>query len=67
MRRNHIKRNDKKVDLNQFDRIYIDAPEYPNVTRFVCMPLKTIYINIAAWPEANVVMLIPYESILPRA
>lgn len=67
MRKNHDPRRDKRTNIASFDRIYIDAPEYPDVIRFVCMPLKTIYINVAARPEAKIVMLIPYEPVPPRA
>ena len=62
-RKNHDPHGSKRKTFEDFDRVYIEAPEYDEVVRFVCMPLKTIYINVAARPGANVVTLIPREPI----
>ena len=60
-RKNHDPHGNKRVGLEQFDRVYVDAPEHPDVIKFVNKPLKTVYINTAAWPGANMVVLIPWE------
>ena len=48
MRKNHIKCNDARIDLNKFDRVYIDLPEAANTARIVAVPLKVIYYNANA-------------------
>lgn len=65
-RKNHDPHGGKRAGLEQFDRVYVDAPQYPDVIKFVNKPLKTIYINVAARPGANMVVLVPYEPRFSR-
>jgi hypothetical protein len=46
---------------NRFDGYiikYLSIEEHPNIVRFVRVTRRTIYINTAAHPGANVVQLI---------
>ncbi len=37
---------------------YLPITEHPEIVRFIRMTRRTIYINTAAYPDANVVQLI---------
>ena len=54
MRKNHPPRRDSKPNLQLFDVEYIDLPERDTVPRMYVLPMKTLYINTAARPDANV-------------
>lgn len=43
--------------LNGFDRVYIDAREFPQVRKFISIPRRTIYINTKAHADAKVIKL----------
>lgn len=43
--------------LDDYDRVPIDAPEFPDVRKFVSASRKCIYINTAASQFARVVRL----------
>ena len=53
MRRNHPRRNSHTPNLQLFDVEYIDLPERSSTHRIVVLPMKTIFYNIAARPDAN--------------
>ena len=53
MRRNHPRHRDNRPNLQLFDVEYIDLPERCSTHRIVVLPMKTIYYNIAARPDAN--------------
>ena len=46
-----------KSVLDDYDRVPIDAPEFPDVRKFVSASRKCVYINTAASPFARVVRL----------
>ena len=41
-----MKQGQKKY--RNYDREYVDLPQFPTVRRFVCENQKVIYINVAA-------------------
>lgn len=47
-RHNNSKRNRRRSVADRFDTDYIELPEYPDIARVIAVPMKTIYINIAA-------------------
>lgn len=54
MRKNHNNHPARKVRaIDKYDRVYIDAPEISGVRVLVAVPVKAIYINIAAEPWAG--------------
>lgn len=38
---------------DRYDGDYIGLPELPRISRIIAVPLKTIYINVDADPEAD--------------
>ena len=48
MGRHNIKKNKRRTAADRFDTDYIELPEYPDIARVIAVPMKTIYINIAA-------------------
>ena len=54
MRRN----NTKKPGKDRYDHVYIDMPQCTWISDIVVDPLKTVYHNRAASPDANVVRVI---------
>ena len=53
MRHNFPKRSSRGL-LETFDIAYIDLPEEAHAARLIVVPMKTIFINIAAAPGENV-------------
>ena len=51
MRKNHKIRPSTREE--NYDRVYIDRADIPDVRYFVNHPLKTVYINIAAFPMST--------------
>ena len=43
--------------LASFERVYIDAWEFPQVQKFISIPRRTIYINIKASADAKIIKL----------
>ena len=54
MIRNYPRHRDNRPNLQLFDVEYIDLPERSSTHRIVVLPMKTIYYNIAARPDANI-------------
>ena len=54
MSRHNGTRRSREGTTDNFDRLYMDWPELPGMAKLVAMPLKTIYINRAAAPWANI-------------
>lgn len=54
MRHNNI----RKTSKDRFDHVYIDMPQCTWISDVVVDPLKTVYHNRAADPDANVVRMI---------
>lgn len=52
MRRNNHNRPSNTID--RYDRVYIDMVQCPWLHSMVCEPLKTVYYNTAAYPDANI-------------
>lgn len=52
-RRNHPKH--RHQDTRNFDTVHIYEPDHADVRKFISMPRKTIFINVAASPQARVV------------
>lgn len=36
-----------------YDRVYVDLPQYPTIRRFICDAQKAIYINVGAEGHAK--------------
>lgn len=53
MRHNYPRRRDNNPNIKLFDVEYIDLPERASTHRIIVLPMKTIYYNIAARPDAN--------------
>lgn len=51
------KSNCRKSILDDYDRIPISAPEYPDVLQFVSVPRKCVYDNISASSGAKIIKL----------
>ena len=49
------------INLRSFCQVNIDAPEYRQIMRFISLPEKTIYINVAADADADAAIIIPYD------
>ena len=49
------------VNLKTFCEVNVDAPEYRQIMRFISLPEKTIYINVAADADTDAALVIPYE------
>ena len=49
--------NSRTPMLDRFERVYIDAREFPQVREFVSIPRRTIYINTKAHADAKVTKL----------
>lgn len=47
-RKNHNPRRKAPFFSGHYDLDYVNLPEYPNFTRIIAKPLKTIYINLDA-------------------
>jgi hypothetical protein len=56
MRKNYPK--NRKSVLDNYDRIYVHAPEYADILKFIYPDRKLIYINTAAAPDAKVVKMV---------
>lgn len=41
-------KNQGVKQYRNYDRIYVDLPQYPTIRRFICDAQKVIYINVAA-------------------
>lgn len=52
MGRHNSRKNTRNIQ-ERYDGDYIDLPEFPGISRIIAVPLKTIYINIAADPDAE--------------
>lgn len=48
----------KSETISTYAVFYIDAPAFPAVERFIYKNRKTVYINLAANADANIVKLI---------
>ena len=48
--------------VKDFERAYIYAADQPLVRRIIIMPRRLILINLAASPEANVILLVQEED-----
>ena len=51
-RHNQIRRQKRGSVADRYDSDYIDLPEHPEISRIIAVPLKTIYHNISAAPDA---------------
>lgn len=49
-RHNHKKHSRSMAD--RYDSDYVSLPEYPYIVRVYAVPMKTVYINVDADPEA---------------
>lgn len=53
MRRN----NTKKPGKDRYDHVYIEAPQCPWMNSMVADPIKTVFHNRAADPDARIVCM----------
>lgn len=44
--------------LDSYDTDYIELPQHPEIERIVVEPLKTIYTNLSAAPDANIIRVV---------
>ena len=63
--RKHIRRS----RLDSYDARSIELPQFPQIERFIVEPLQTIYINLSAAPDANVIRVVrnlndPFMAVL---
>ena len=64
MRHNQNRHPGRRVRaIDRYDRVYIDEPEISGVRTIVAVPVKTIYINIAAAPWAGEIHFADSESL----
>ena len=54
MGRHTSNRRKNRNSIDNFDRVYMDWPELAHIARVIAMPLKTVYINTACAPWANI-------------
>lgn len=47
-------RHNNRIHMDRYDRVYLDIPQCPWLRSIVAEPLKTIYYNSAARPDANI-------------
>lgn len=52
MGRHQHKKKHSSMD-DRYDKDYISLPAYPHIVRINAVPMKTIYINVDADPEAT--------------
>ena len=52
-RHNRPRRKCRRRPEERFDRDYTSLPEYPQFTTITVIPLKTIFVNMDAAPNAN--------------
>ena len=52
MGRHNHKKHIRRIE-DRYDGDYIGLPEQPRIRRIIAVPLKTIYINIDADPDAD--------------
>lgn len=45
-------------DFSRYEIVGIHMPYYPFIKKIVLIPSKTIYINLSAAPEANIIRLV---------
>lgn len=45
-------------NVKSFTQVFVDLPEYSQIVRFVSVPYKTVFINVAADADANQVAII---------
>lgn len=50
--------NRKECGIVGYAVVYIDVPMYPEIERFIYTAKRTIYINLAAKPAANIIKLV---------
>ena len=56
MRRNNTTKSSNTI--SNFNKVYADIPQCPWMHSVVVMPLKTIYYNVSADPDAHIDRLI---------
>lgn len=54
MRRHNNPRRSRSRWMEQFDTEYREWPQLAHIARVVAVPLKTVYINRACNPDANI-------------
>lgn len=62
MRRNHIRRNDRRDDLRHFDHDFAFRPDLPEVKYIIDYPRKTVFTNMEADMGARGVKTIGYGN-----
>lgn len=56
----------KKHRLADFSTDYVDIPDRPDIEKLIVLPLKTIYINLNADADADIIWLVyDLEQSLP--
>lgn len=65
MRKNRIRRRERKLVTDRFNEAWFYDSLHPEVWKVVHMPLKTVYTNRAARDDANVIRYVPYGSSEP--
>lgn len=50
----HNNRQKASNNLDRYDRVYIEIPQCPWLHSMVAEPMKTIFYNTAAYPDANI-------------
>lgn len=54
----NMKLNQKKNKIEDYAVVYIEAPNHPEIERFVYVNRKTIYINLSAKKGAKIIRLV---------
>lgn len=52
MRKNHTRKHNKP--LSAYDHVYVEIPQCPWLSDMIVDPMKVIYHNRAADPDANI-------------
>jgi len=61
MRRNHIRRNDRRANMKHFDHDFAFRTDLPDVKYIIDDPRKTVFTNMDAEPGARGVKIVGYE------
>lgn len=52
-----------RYNVKSFAESFVDLPEYSQIVRFVSVPLKTVFVNVAA--DADAVQIAIIQSGIP--
>lgn len=54
----NTKPNQRERNLADYAIVYIEAPRYPEIERFIYTQRRTIYINLSARSGAKIIRLV---------